>query len=31
MDPDAVAFHERASGAVRDILFTGADKVRSTL
>ena len=31
MDSDAVAFHERASGAVRDILFTGADKVRSTL
>jgi ectoine hydroxylase-related dioxygenase (phytanoyl-CoA dioxygenase family) len=31
MDPDAVAFHERASGAVRDILFTGADKVRYTL
>ena len=31
MDPDAVAFHERASGAVRDILFKDADMVRPTL
>ena len=31
MDPDAVAFHERASGAVRDILFKDAEKLRSTL
>ena len=31
MDPDAVAFHERASGAVREILFTDAAKTRPTL
>ena len=27
-DPDTVAFHERASGALRDILFRDADRVR---
>ena len=31
MDPEAVAFHERASNAVRDILFEGAERVRQTL
>ncbi len=31
LDPDAVVFHERASGAVRDILFHGAERVRPTL
>jgi len=31
MDPDAVAFHERAANAVREILFTGAERVRRTL
>ena len=31
MDPEAVAFHERASTAVRDILFKGAERVRNTL
>ena len=31
MDPLAVAFHEKASTAVRDILFKGADRVRQTL
>lgn len=30
-DPAAVAFHSKASDAVRDILFHGADKVRHTL
>ena len=30
-DPEAVAFHERAAQAVRDVLFTGAEKVRKTL
>lgn len=30
-DPETVAFHTKASGAVRDILFHGADKVRQTL
>jgi hypothetical protein len=30
-DPAAVEFHERASTAVRDVLFTGAEKVRKTL
>ena len=28
LDPDAVAFHERASGALRDILFHDAERVR---
>ena len=27
-DPDALAFHERASGALRDILFRDAERVR---
>ena len=31
MDPVAVAFHERASNAVREILFSGAERVRQTL
>jgi ectoine hydroxylase-related dioxygenase (phytanoyl-CoA dioxygenase family) len=31
MDPEAVAFHEKASTAVRDILFKGAERVRQTL
>jgi len=31
MDPEAVAFHEKASTAVREILFNGADRVRGTL
>lgn len=31
MDPEAVAFHEKASNAVRDILFRGAERVRQTL
>ena len=31
MDPVAVAFHERASTAVREILFEGAARVRPTL
>jgi chlorinating enzyme len=31
MDPVAVAFHEKASTAVRDILFEGAARVRETL
>lgn len=31
MDPEAVAFHEKASTAVREILFTGAERVRGTL
>ena len=31
MDPEAVAFHEKASTAVRDILFKGAERVRKTL
>ena len=31
MDPTAVAFHEKASNAVRDILFEGAERVRKTL
>jgi non-heme Fe2+,alpha-ketoglutarate-dependent halogenase len=31
MDPVAVAFHEKASSAVREILFTGAERVRQTL
>ena len=31
MDPEAVAFHEKASTAVRDILFEGAERVRNTL
>ena len=30
-DPDAVAFHQRATDAVRDIVFHDADKVRLTL
>ena len=30
-EPAAVDFHERASTAVRDVLFTGAEKVRKTL
>jgi ectoine hydroxylase-related dioxygenase (phytanoyl-CoA dioxygenase family) len=30
-DPLAVEFHERAAGAVRDVLFHGAEKVRKTL
>lgn len=30
-EPAAVAFHERATEAVRQVLFTGADKVRKTL
>ena len=28
LDPDALAFHERASGALRDILFRDAERVR---
>jgi Phytanoyl-CoA dioxygenase (PhyH) len=31
MDPEAVAFHERAASAVREILFNGAERVRRTL
>jgi len=31
MDPVAVAFHEKASTAVREILFKGAERVRQTL
>lgn len=31
MDPVAVAFHEKASTAVREILFKGAERVRGTL
>jgi non-heme Fe2+,alpha-ketoglutarate-dependent halogenase len=31
MDPEAVAFHERATTAVREILFDGAERVRGTL
>ncbi len=31
MDPKAVAFHEKASTAVREILFKGAERVRKTL
>ncbi|NIS05726.1 MAG: phytanoyl-CoA dioxygenase [Gammaproteobacteria bacterium] len=31
MDPEAVAFHEKASTAVREILFEGAERVRQTL
>jgi non-heme Fe2+,alpha-ketoglutarate-dependent halogenase len=31
MDPVAVAFHEKASTAVREILFSGARRVRQTL
>ena len=31
MDPAAVAFHEKASTAVRDILFKDAERVRQTL
>ncbi len=31
MDPEAVAFHEKASKAVREILFDGAERVRGTL
>ena len=31
MDPEAVAFHERAATAVREILFAGAARVRRTL
>ncbi len=31
MDPVAVAFHEKASTAVREILFKGAERVRKTL
>jgi non-haem Fe2+, alpha-ketoglutarate-dependent halogenase len=30
-EPEAVAFHERATSAVRDVLFSGAQKVRKTL
>lgn len=30
-EPQAVAFHERATTAFRDVLFTGAQKVRKTL
>ncbi|MXZ67734.1 MAG: phytanoyl-CoA dioxygenase family protein [Acidimicrobiia bacterium] len=30
-DPETVKFHSKASDAVRDILFHGADKVRQTL
>lgn len=30
-DPEAVAFHEKASNALRDVLFHGAQKVRPTL
>ncbi|MGB8435689.1 MAG: phytanoyl-CoA dioxygenase family protein [Burkholderiales bacterium] len=31
MDPEAVAFHEKASTAVREILFNGAERMRGTL
>lgn len=31
LDPATVAFHERATTAVREVLFKDADKVRSTL
>jgi len=31
LEPAAVAFHERATTAVREVLFTGAKKVRETL
>ena len=30
-DPDAVTFHEKATNAVRDVLFHGAEKVRRTV
>ena len=31
MDPEAVAFHEKATTAVREILFKGAERMRNTL
>ena len=31
LDPDAVQFHEKATNAVREILFSDAEKVRRTL
>ena len=31
MDPEAVAFHEKAATATREILFSGAARVRATL
>lgn len=31
LDPAGVEFHEKAAGAVRDILFHGSEKVRKTL
>ena len=31
LDPEAVAFHQKASAAVREILFKGAERVRKTL
>jgi ectoine hydroxylase-related dioxygenase (phytanoyl-CoA dioxygenase family) len=31
LDPEAVAFHEKATAAVREILFTDADRLRPTL
>jgi hypothetical protein len=31
MDPEAVAFHEKAATALREILFKGAERVRGTL
>tara|TARA_Y100000590_G_scaffold104736_1_gene119150 strand:- start:2449 stop:3285 length:837 start_codon:yes stop_codon:yes gene_type:complete len=30
-DPATIAFHEKATSAVRDILFSGADQIRPTL
>ena len=30
-DPAAIQFHEKATGAVREILFKDAEKTRSTL
>ena len=31
LDPETTAFHEKATGAVREILFTDADRLRPTL
>ncbi len=31
MDPDAVAFHEKATGAVREILYKGAEQKTARL
>jgi hypothetical protein len=31
IDPETVAFHEKAAAAVREILFTDAERLRPTL